>query len=73
MRGAIIAIVILAAAVTTAAADTQEVKSKRPPEWVCALVRQTLAQFGGNRNAAIKAARERGYTSEDIRRARLCL
>ncbi len=43
----------------------------RPPAWVCLLVRQEAQRFP-TRAAAIRAAQERGYTAEEIARAKLC-
>lgn len=63
-------VVILAAAI---AAPGDALAISKPPAWVCALVRQQLAAFGGNRIEAIKAARARGYSAADIARAKLCV
>lgn len=46
-------------------------KVLRPPAWACLLIRQEAMRFD-SREAAIRAARDRGYTAEDIARAKLC-
>ncbi len=44
---------------------------EKPPLWACLLIRQEAQRFE-SRTAAIRAAQERGYTAEDIARAKLC-
>lgn len=73
MRILVASIILAAVLAAPAGAGVEAVaRIERPPAWICALVRQQLAAFGGNRRELEKAARERGYTESQIRAGRLC-
>lgn len=70
MRAVLVWIVLVLA---IAPADASRLsKLTRPPAWVCALVRAQLSMYS-SRAEAEQAALARGYSRQDIARAKLCL
>lgn len=77
MRTFIAALMILGVGVSLASAEAtnrwhRNTKVEKPSEWVCALIRIELRNYP-NRRAAERAARERGYSTQEIQAGKLCL